>query len=656
MERVSTEKGAKYMNQPSLQTSAEVWDFLLSRGGLDLKYYDSAILDEMREKLNIPLSKGKRDFKQELEGYQIDVEHLIIAFFQATAPFSCMMSDLLMQFEKAGAFRTTNNLKVKFDFDTKATALEFDLEHFRSWQIQFIHASRPVHVYEVNPDILFSLYYDLRVFLDVNGIQWNPQHQEVKRWVEDYDGESLPKGFPAFHLIGYAAFDQAFGSLYEVWQQVWADYLFYDIARTTVNVNDEAVDQYRWCLRRLESDRWFRQFLLLLEVLYSRYLDEQNEAWFLDTSRFIMGLLDQIPKTLRNKSVLTQELESFLELPIWQRRYDLYAAWISTQMMMAMNDSTMKYIHENGTITFSFARNHLATSRKYEPTLELWSEVRTPLDHPKGKSRKKNIQPDYSLLTEIADAERSTLLVVECKQYRRAASQSFADALNDYAQGRSNARVVIVNYGKGNSNIASKVDQNVRSRVKVIHEMRPNSVKAIQEFQDYIKNVIAQACSERVPEASAPTTAMKAHTVVTSALLPLRVTLTWGKQPRDLDLHLSIVTPGGTTSPVIVNYRSKGSHSAFPWSTLDKDEQGGFGPEEIQVYQWLPGVYLFTVNNFSITPSLAQSEAKVTISLNGQPPIEISCPIAGDGESWEVFSYDSTTSQLRINNRLQTKR
>lgn len=643
------------MSHMALQTSVEVWEYLLIQGGLDPKHYDADIIDEMRGKLKLK-SSIKNDFKQELEVHQIEVEQLIIAFFEVAAPFSVMMSDLLAQFEKSGAFRSTNNLKVKFDFDSKLAALEFDLQHFRSWQTQFIYAMRPVNVYKVNVEVLSKMYSDLQIFLDVSGSSWNPQHQEVKFWIEEYNDGYLPKYLPAFRSVGNAEFDQAFGSLYEVWRQVWADCLFHQITRNSLTQSGTANDEYLQCLQILESDRWLGQFLLILEVLHSRMIGDAGESWLLDKVHILSGILDHLPRTLRNKTVLTQELMSFLELPIWKQRYDLYAAWISTQMMTAINDTAMKYIHEDGAVTFSFARTHLATSRKYNPTLELWSELRTPLANPKGKSRLRSIQPDYSLLTEIADAERSTLLVVECKQYRRAGSKNFALALEDYSRGRPNARVVITNYGKGNSDIVAKVDKSLRSRVKVIHEMRPNSFVAIQEFQDYILDTIVRKCVEQTPEAAVTTPGTQADITAASVPVPLRVTLSWGEEPKDLDLHLTILTPGSINTPVTVDYQDHGSLTSFPWAKLGEDKREGFGPEEIQVSQWVPSsVYHFTVNNFSNEISLTQSKAKIAISLNAQPPIEIPCPITGGGESWEVFSYDTESSQLRICNRLQKK-
>ncbi|MFM9329897.1 hypothetical protein [Paenibacillus mesotrionivorans] len=649
------------MDQPSLQTSTEVWEFLLLHGGIDLKTYDLDIVNEMRGNLNIPLSKGKNNFRQDLIIHGVDVEHLIVAFFTAVAPFSSMMSDLLVQFEKSGAFKTTHNLKIKFDFNIKSTALEFDLEHFRSWQIQFIHALRPIYMYEVTSHILFQLYMDICTFLDVTGRNWNPNHQEVKRWINDYDSGFLPKYIVKFQPVGNEGFDSKFSILCDIWNQVWADCHYYNITRTTnVQIGKDA-DDYALYLLELLSDGWLKNFLFVLEAIHNKALakiedidaewlvQEQPKEWrqkfLLEAIQFMSSLLERIPRTLRNKSMLTRELLSFLELPVWKKRYDLYAAWISTQIMIAM-DPNMTYIHENGVVTFSFSRNHLATSRKYEPTLELWSEVRSPLANPLGKSRQNSIQPDYSLLSDIGDAERSTLLVVECKQYRRAVSKSFADALNDYARGRPNAKVLIVNYGKGSSDIASRIDPQFYSRVKVIHEMCPNSSAAIQEFQDYLKKTINQACSE-----SYQSTIMNSPEQVTTPL-PLKVMLTWGEKPYDLDLHLKIVTRD-TDSIVNIDYLNKGKSEDSPWVALERDEQKGFGPEEMLVFQWIPGgVYHFSVNNFSKTPSIAQSGAKVSVFVYGYPSIEISCPVEGSGESWEVFSFDSVKSQLRIYNRL----
>lgn len=637
-----------------LQTSSEVWDYLLTQGGLETKYYDVDIIEQIRIHLNILPKRKMEDFRQVLATNQIETEVLINAFFKAIAPFAGMMSDLLALFEKSGVTRSSHNLKVKFDFNLKEEELEFDLEHFRSWQSQFIYTLRPVHSYHVDTDNLFQLYDDLRRFLNVTGWDWNTANQDVRLWVEEYDRGSIPKYIPTLSVAGDTKFDHAYSGLYEIWQHVWADTLHHGISGNHIVDPNSPDDGYLRALHILERDKWLRQFLLLMETLHSQFITADRQ-WQLHTTQFMSHLLDRIPKTIRNISILTQELFSFLNLPIWKKRYDLYAAWVSSQIMNAFDDSSMKYIHEDGTITFSFSRTHLATSCKYRSVLELWSEVRTSITKPKGKSRTKAIQPDYSLLTEVNEAERSTLLVVECKQYRKASSKNFADALDDYARGRPNARVLIVNYGKGSQNLLQKVDQGLRSRVKVIHEMRPGSLPALQEFQTYIRETVEQTCTVEAPQTDHVIEGKQSGKMpIVAGGLPLllKVSLSWGKRPLDLDLHLKIVTAANTE--ISIDFRNRGSFSSEPWSLLIDDIQDGIGPEEIIVSQWIEGgAYYFSVRNFSGDPSITQSGATVNISLMGQPSIEVFCPDQGEGDIWDVFSYDTMKGQLRIHNRLQ---
>jgi len=43
--------------------------------------------------------------------------------------------------------------------------------------------------------------------------------------------------------------------------------------------------------------------------------------------------------------VLVRDLQEFLNLPIWQRRHELYSAWISTQLVDALEGHSVR-IHQ----------------------------------------------------------------------------------------------------------------------------------------------------------------------------------------------------------------------------------------------------------------------------------------------------------------------
>ena len=113
-----------------IKETLDLWKYLKSNGGLDVKNYDYSIIEELQRELLLPIGK---DFDKQLKDENITIENFIVAFFKVVEPFSEMMSDLLLMFEKAGAKTTNNNLDIEFDFDNAKSDLKFDLESFRKW-------------------------------------------------------------------------------------------------------------------------------------------------------------------------------------------------------------------------------------------------------------------------------------------------------------------------------------------------------------------------------------------------------------------------------------------------------------------------------------------------------------------------------------------
>jgi hypothetical protein len=108
----------------------ELWKFLQTEGGLDIKRYDASIVDELRSKLSLP---SRQSFEKALLDKKISAGDLIVAFFQVVQPYAEMMTEILKMFEKAGAKRTTKSLKISFDFGKDLEKLRFNLSHFKDW-------------------------------------------------------------------------------------------------------------------------------------------------------------------------------------------------------------------------------------------------------------------------------------------------------------------------------------------------------------------------------------------------------------------------------------------------------------------------------------------------------------------------------------------
>jgi len=321
----------------------------------------------------------------------------------------------------------------------------------------------------------------------------------------------------------------------------------------------------------------------------------------------------------------------------------LYSAWISTQILNALRNQGVEIHCIDSQLLFEFRGTHLATIGTFRPNLHLMAELRSPLVAPRGVGRKRAMQPDYSLITSPITSPECSVLEVECKQYLVASKRKFADALTDYASGRPNAQIVLVNYGPASNDILDEVDASVRSRTRVIGLMRPRSEPAQSVFAELVKETIARRFAITLPRS--PVAAITAMQRGGSAG---EIVLCWGNFPNDLDLHLRIFQRGQLFE---VSYSSKGSISDTPWAQLDHDIQLGHGQETIQIARWLNGLYRCAVHNYSGERPLAGCGAKLAVVF-GKQEFLFECPTNGTGSWWEVFSYSPGTEKLEIFNRM----
>ncbi len=121
----------------------------------------------------------------------------------------------------------------------------------------------------------------------------------------------------------------------------------------------------------------------------------------------------------------------------------------------------------------------------------------------------------------------------------------------------------------------------------------------------------------------------------------MRIVLTWGETPRDLDSHLVIDRSTGTDEHVY--YSDKIANNA----NLDVDDTSSYGPETITITQIEENTkYYYYVHNYSGggTSVLSSSGAiiSVYIGASSTPYYSFSVP-TGSGLYWNVFTYDSTT-------------
>jgi Carboxypeptidase regulatory-like domain len=127
----------------------------------------------------------------------------------------------------------------------------------------------------------------------------------------------------------------------------------------------------------------------------------------------------------------------------------------------------------------------------------------------------------------------------------------------------------------------------------------------------------------------------------------VQVVLQWGATPPDLDAHMT--GPDSTTGTRFhVYYGDPGSLTTRPYASLDVDNTNGFGPETITLSQEFPGVYRYSVHDYTNSGDttsaqfLAASGARVDLYINGLLARQFFVPNA-PGTLWTVFELNGTT-------------
>jgi hypothetical protein len=125
--------------------------------------------------------------------------------------------------------------------------------------------------------------------------------------------------------------------------------------------------------------------------------------------------------------------------------------------------------------------------------------------------------------------------------------------------------------------------------------------------------------------------------------LDLRIKLTWGAAPADLDSHLT--GPRAAGGRFHVYFADKGALDVDPFAALDVDDVTSFGPETITVTRQVAGVYRYSVHDYTnrnstASSALGASGATVTVYLRGQIIATYAVPSA-PGTLWTVFEIEN---------------
>ena len=191
-----------------LKNAWEIWQYLLTDGGLDPKFYDKQIVEDLCKNLGF----GKKcDLNKELKSNNISSEEFIGAFLKSIEPYARMIHDLCVFFYKHKIKETNRSMKILFDFGKGPQDLDFDLEHFRKilWKYKQVKQK------------IVSYYLSIRDLWDIARVfqhWWNTvdfASPEVNLWLKKYRQGIFLDPYPVYQALVNQIDDDEFIYRYE---------------------------------------------------------------------------------------------------------------------------------------------------------------------------------------------------------------------------------------------------------------------------------------------------------------------------------------------------------------------------------------------------------------------------------------------------------
>jgi hypothetical protein len=621
-----------------LRSGREAWEALAKGAGLTTseqgRYgYDDELVEDMRRLL---VAGASGDLGHLLDRAGVSIDRVLEAFLHSVEPFAQMMGDVLAMFARAAARRSDTNLKLAVDSD-KLGSIAFDLEPFREQveRLQRTIAMRRRRVWNVQNGWQLMRVIDDSKFIGVkSGLKpSSPTSDRVSSWLKVMASEHTFPPLPPPPLSGNAVFDALL-------QEIWEDFrefqnlgraLFGSYSQLRTKLSDEKfvknLDRKAqgWNLDLLKwgsTDRWPRETVRALTQLSEALSQDVSEPAARELISLLKTTVDSISTPPEPVEVLLSTIENVINLPIWQRRHELYAVWIAAKITSQFPSELVEFHPVDGMLSFPFRATHLASiGPAGTARLELWSELRSR-GAPGLVGRRADIQPDYRLKIPGAQgpASGSDILVVECKQYRRSDTSNFTAALQDYAVTCKDAIVTLVNYGPVGAAVIKSTPKAVALRCHAIGHTRPGGV-GVNEF-DRVLDAIALG-TFRIK--------IKDHWLQSR----ITVELHWNVPGVDLDLHVATTNAScGFKTPL-----------ALPEMIFDRDDRGDGQPpakETISITPRDSDRFNLVIVAYSGTEKLNAAGAHVVLKWegpDGHPKSQQILLDDADGPIWHVASF-----------------
>ncbi|MDM1377037.1 hypothetical protein [Myroides marinus] len=634
-----------------INNAYDLYQFLIKQGGL--KPYENSYDINFKESF-------KTEFKiktpKDLIG--VTTEEFLIFFFNSSEAYNVMMSDVINMFKRASATAENdeNNIKLDIVFDRIKDKLKIDLSDFiEKYSTSQVIVQKNIPVFKSYTNIwdMARLLYSIKVNEEEerSGKKEYCYRLVKSEWeqfnsFEKSDNTELNKYVDLLKLV----LDKYY---YTLGKYLSIGKLELDSNKVLVVLDEfkaEKVNYYmfenltldEFC--RMESDDFTSTIVKYLKIVINnkKYQEE------------VLGGLKSFFSHLNIISVeeKTNLFKEYLKLPIWKLRHELYSIWVMSQIVDISDDFEINT--QNGKLLFAFKATHQASIKDGQGlSIDLWSELKTKADISLiGKGRSKSIQPDYTIVQGDSSKAEDAIIVIECKQYKKASYSNFSKAMIDYSNVHKKAYVFLVNYGSLTSNFDSKFskefEKNQKNKNKpiAIGDFNPEFPKVIKRFKEscrakIFKNHPLIDNSDSLVKSIANTSSKRLNNVGQFDFKNgFQIRLTWSEAIQDLDLYLKCadltICFSNTKGDI------KGNTIIFRNDVRTTPRSNSHEYEIIDIIGYLVKDFSVNVKKYSTeSVSIGKSKAIVEIVYNNNVYHRFECPENNNTDVWDVFKVEN---------------
>lgn len=607
------------------ENTYELWEKLKLMGDFGDTYYDKSLLNDMLEDMMIT---------DEKEICTLLPEELLRSFFKVISPLSFMYEDILSLFEQCKAQSSTENIEIEYK-SSDSVSETFNIEHF-------LHAKKSLQEIQVYQNYIVLTEEQLWKLWNIR-CQRNKSYDVksivYKEWKEQYfhNMNSWPaKKLDYEQIVNGCTIEEELLKAYSFWKALFYYYRSTEIPRG---------EWRRECQKREDPLLWAETDFCLNSILENLYLLAENYGELLIEEQIgIKEKLEDFIKSLKMEvipcDVLVERWDQFLQLPVWKKRYEVYSIWIFTQMIAKFPKDKLSFNIEKGVLSFPFSGVCIAKVAYGDDIFEFWTELRTKTSvTPVGSGRKEGIQPDYSIVYGKADNPEDSIVVVECKQYKKSNTKNFSNVIIDYANNRTNAKVLLTDYGEINKEkVEGRLGAIKKERYGMFSLCRPRT-KCVDDFSMEVYRLVqAKVCDGIFRNQDR-----------------ILFTLIWDglQKEQDLDLYLVYRNTVEMQEIKVLSY----AKAEIVEASYSGDVRECPGKEEIMVQEWNSGIYDIWVNNY--TSNLHFGDCKCSLTVNNISTgenLRIECqPIPNSKNWWHVLRANAQEGTISIINKFDDK-